>query len=218
MAGFFVFLGFVGVVSVFAVIGHKLEKRRRETLRVTAAQLGLEFAETDDTGLQSGFIGFNLFSHGRGKTIKNIAYGRVDGDVEVMIFDYSYTSGTGKNKHTYSQTVGFFQSDRLLMPEFVARPEGVFDKIGQVFGYQDIDLPMHLEFSRRFILRGADEGAIRDFFRPHVVQFFESNTGMSVEAKLDRFILYRPNKRLKPEEWREWLDKGRQAAGVLKAG
>ena len=76
MAGFAVFLGFVGLVAVFAVVNHKLETRRREALRATVAQLGLAFAETDETGLQSGFTGFNLFSSGRGRTIKNIAYGR----------------------------------------------------------------------------------------------------------------------------------------------
>jgi hypothetical protein len=215
MGGLAVFLGFVALVVGFGFINHKLEKRRRETLRATAAQLGLDFAETDQTGLQSGFTGFKLFAHGSGRTIRNIVYGRVDGDVEAMLFDYAYTSGSGKNKRTYSQTVAFFQSDRLLIPEFIARPEGLFDKIGQVFGYQDIDMPMHPEFSRRFILRGTDESAIRDFFRPDVVRFFENNTGLSVEAKFDRFIVYRPAKRLKPEEWGAWLAKGREAVKVF---
>ena len=218
MGGFAVFLGFVGLVAVVGVIGHQLEKRRREALRATAAQLGLDFIETDETSLQSGFAGFNLFARGRSPKIRNIIYGRVDGHVEVMVFDYAYTTGSGKNRKTYGQTVGFFQSDHLLMPEFVARPEGLFDKIGQVFGYHDIDLPLHPEFSRRFILRGTDEGAIRDFFSPHVVRFFEDNTGLSIEAKADRFILYRPARRLKPEEWPQWLGKGRDAVEVFRRG
>ena len=215
MGGFAVFLGFVALVVGFGLVNHRLEKRRRDTLRAAAAQLGLDFAENDETGLQSGFTGFKLFSHGRGRTIRNIVYGRVDGHVEVMLFDYAYTSGSGKNKRTYSQTVGFFQSDRLSLPEFIARPEGLFDKVGQVFGYQDIDLLMHPEFSRRFILRGTDEAAIRDFFRPDVARFFEDNTGLSVEAKFDRFIVYRPAKRLDPQRWGEWLAKGREAVGVF---
>jgi hypothetical protein len=133
-----------------------------------------------------------------------------------MLFDYSYTSGTGKDRRTSEQTVGFFQSDALDLPEFVARPEDLFDKIGQVFGYQDIDLPMHPEFSRRYILRGADEHRIRDFFTPEVARFFEANPGLSVEAKFDRFILYRPGRRLPPEQWRDWLDKARETFEVLR--
>ena len=215
MVGFLVFTGVILVFGLLVFAAHTLEKRRAEALHRAAAEMGLDFVRTDESGLQAGFIGFNLFGYGRGRQIKNIAYGRID-DVEVMLFDYQYTTGSGKNKTTRYQTVGFFQSDALLLPEFVARPEGLFDKIGQVFGYQDIDLPMHPDFSARYILRGTDESAIRDFFTSDVARFFESNPGLSVEAKPDRFILYRPGKRLKPEQWRGWMQLGFQTCGVFR--
>jgi hypothetical protein len=209
----------IGVFIVIAVgvgiLGHKLERRRTEALGAVAASLGLDFTPVDETGLESGFVGFNLFSHGRSRTIKNVAYGRVD-EAEVMVFDYTYTTGSGKNRRTHHQTVAFLQSDALDLPEFVARPEGLFDKIGQVFGYQDIDLPLHPEFSRRYILRGADEGRIRDAFTADVARHFEANPGMSIEAKADRFILYRPGRRLKPEHWAGWLAKGRETLAMLR--
>lgn len=214
MQSLIIFGGFAALIAAFTVISAKVEKRRREALRATAAQLGLEFAETDQTGLQSGFSGFSLFRHGSSRRIRNIVYGRVEG-VEVILFDYSYTTGSGKNRHTSHQTVGFFQSDTLGLPEFVARPEGMFDKIGQVFGYQDIDLPMHPEFSRKFILRGANEAAIRRAFTPGVARFFEENAGLSIEAKTDRFILYRSGTPLKPEQWAEWMRTGLNVVRVL---
>jgi hypothetical protein len=215
MTGLYFFLGAIGVMVLLGLISSRLEAKRRETLRGIAAQLGLQFADTDETGLRSGFSGFNLFSHGRNQMIRNIAYGRLE-DVEVMVFEYSYVTGSGKNRQTHHQTVGFFQSDGLSLPEFVARPENLFHKIGQVFGYQDIDLPLHPEFSSRYILRGVNEGAIRDFFTSGVARFFEANPGLSVEAKFDRFILYRPGKRLKPEMWHGWLNTGLQACKTLR--
>ena len=214
MTGCWVFLGFLVFASIAVAVNIRMERKRTEALRAAAAALGLQFADTDETGLQSGFAGFNLFEHGSSRSIRNIAYGRVD-DAEVMLFDYSYTTGSGKNRSTHRQTVAFFQSDTLDLPEFVARPERLFDKIGQVFGYQDIDLPMHPDFSRRYILRGTDEGRIRDFFRPDVARYFEANPGLSVEAKFDRFILYRPGRRLNAEQWGHWLAKGRETFDVL---
>jgi hypothetical protein len=217
MAGFLIFGGVVALILVLVLIGNKLERKRTETLRtVVAPRLGLDFVQTDETGIQAGFTGFDLFSHGRSKRVSNIAYGRLD-DVEVILFDYEYVTGSGKNRQTHRQTIGFFQSDALALPEFVARPENIFHKIGQVFGYQDIDLPAHPEFSRRYVLRGVDESGIRDLFTPEVARFFESNPGLGIEAKADRFVLYRTRKRLKPEEWREWLDKGLAACAVLRA-
>ena len=215
MGPFVIFGAFIVIAVGVGIAGYKLERKRTEALGALAASLGLEFTPVDESGLQSGFIGFNLFSHGRGGQIKNIAYGRMD-DAEVMAFDYAYTTGSGKNRRTHHQTVAFLQSDTLDLPEFVARPENLFDKIGQVFGYQDIDLPLHPEFSRRYILRGADEGRIRDTFTADVARHFEANPGMSLEAKADRFILYRPGRRLKPEEWRQWLAKGSETLQVLR--
>ena len=215
MGGWLIFGGVVAVIAALGVVGYRLERKRTEALRGVAAALGLEFAPTDETGLQAGFAGFKLFEHGSGRTVKNIAYGRVD-DAEVMVFDYSYTTGSGKNRSTHSQTVAFLQSDALDLPEFVARPEGLFDKIGQVFGYQDIDLPLHPDFSRRYILRGADEGRIRAAFAPAVARFFEANPGLSLEAKADRFIVYRASQRLKPDEWRGWLAVGQEARAVFE--
>ncbi len=206
---------FIALFILLGFVAHRMEKKRTEALRAIASGMGLQFADTDETGLQSGFRGFNLFEHGSSQAIRNIAYGRV-GDAEVMLFDYAYTTGSGKNRSTHHQTVAFLQSDGLDLPEFVARPEGLFDKIGQVFGYQDIDLPLHPEFSRRYILRGADESRIRAFFTSDVARFFEANPGLSVEAKFDRFILYRPGRRLTPEQWREWLAKGRETFDVFR--
>ena len=214
--GTFAFIGvFIAIAVGVGILGHQLERKRTEALAALAASLGLDFTPVDESGLRSGFVGFNLFSHGRGGEIKNIAYGRMD-DAEVMAFDYSYTTGSGKNRRTHHQTVAFLQSDALDLPEFVARPEGLFDKIGQVFGYQDIDLPLHPEFSRRYILRGTDEGRIRDTFTADVARHFEANPGLSLEAKADRFILYRPGKRLKPEQWGDWIAKGRETLAILR--
>ena len=156
MAAILVIGGVFAFLAVVWSVGVKLEKKRRERLRAAPRRWGSASPTSTTRACSRGFTGFNLFQHGRSRRIRNIAYGRVD-DVEVMLFDYSYVTGSGKNRRTHDQTVGFFQSDALLLPEFVARPEGLFDKIGQVFGYQDIDLPMHPEFSRRYILRGTDE-------------------------------------------------------------
>src|SRR5262245_58843121 len=105
MVPLLIFLGFLTVVIVIAIISGRIDSKRTETIRtVTAPQLGLDFVHTDETGIQSGFAGFNLFSQGRSPLIRNIAYGRID-DVEVMLFDYRYTTGSGKHKHTHHQTV-----------------------------------------------------------------------------------------------------------------
>src|SRR5688572_5031562 len=104
MAGLLIFGGMLAIVIVIAIFAARADKKRTETLRnVIVPQLGLQYAHTDETGILSGFGGFNLFTHGRSPVIRNIAYGRID-DVEVILFDYQYTTGSGKNKATIRQT------------------------------------------------------------------------------------------------------------------
>jgi hypothetical protein len=215
MAGLIFFGCAIVVILTLALIGNSLERKRTAALHGVASQLRLQFVPMDDSNLHAGFARFQLFTRGRSPRIKNIAYGRLN-DIEVMLFDYQYTTGSGKHKHTSQQTVCFFQSDALTLPEFIVRPEGMFDKIGQVFGSQDIDLPMHPEFSGKFILRGQDESQIRHFFTPDLVRFFEANSGISMETQLDRFILFKPRTKLKPEEWSAWTQKGMQACQIMQ--
>ena len=109
-----------------------------------------------------------------------------------------------------------FQSSNLCLPEFELRPEHFFHKIGQALGYSDIDFETHPEFSRRYLLRGPDEAAIRDFFQPELLSFFESNQGVSLEASGDRLIYYRARKRIKPEEVRAFMEEGFRVYGAVK--
>jgi hypothetical protein len=122
------------------------------------------------------------------------------------IFDYRYTTGGGQHSHVWNQTVASFQSAELNLPSFSLRPENIFHRLGQLFGYQDINFDEAPGFSRSYLLRGNDETAIRGLFRPEMLSYFESNPGLSVEANRDCLIYYRPSKRTKPEEIRGFLE------------
>jgi hypothetical protein len=87
------------------------------------------------------------------------------------------------------------------MPEFVARPRDCSTRSARRSATRTSTCRCTPTFSSRTILRGTDEAAIRDFFKPGVVRAFEECEGLSVEAKLDRFIVYRPGRLVKPEQW-----------------
>ena len=109
-----------------------------------------------------------------------------------------------------------FHSPDLSLPSFELRPEHMFHKIGQALGYQDIDFDSHPTFSKQFLLRGPNEAAIRDFFTPELLEFFESHPGVSVEAAGDRMIFYRASKRIKPEDVRSFMEAGFKIFARLK--
>ena len=108
----------LGVVAVFVVIAalvivfNVYERRRTEQLRQIAEDLSFQFLGENDGDLLAHLGDFNLFSQGRSRKLKNLLVG-TSSDTEVAIFDYQYTTGSGKNSQTHRQTVIRFQSERL---------------------------------------------------------------------------------------------------------
>ena len=205
-------IALVGLI-VFGV--HKFEKARTEQFQAVSDQLGLQFHPQGDPEVQNSIGHLRLFNQGHSRKTKNMICGQTE-DIDLAIFGYRYTTGGGKNQQTHQQTVISFLSPHLSLPEFELRPENLFHKIGQAFGYEDVNFDSHPLFSKRYLLRGPNEAAVRDFFTPELIEFFEGQAGVSVEASNNRLIYYRSRKRIKPAEVRSFMEEGFRIYGLLE--
>lgn len=190
-----------GILVVFAiaiitgvVLHHRAEKKRAEEIAGLAEQLGLQHYPQGDPELLQRLSRFELFSKGRRRTIVNMLHGKAEG-VDLALFDYSYVTGSGKNKRTYRQTVVYIRADDLNAPEFALGPENFLHRIGQFFGMRDINFDEYPTFSANFLLRGPNEEAIRDYFNEERVKFLENNPLMSLEAHGNQLAVFRTNHR-----------------------
>ena len=190
------------------------EKKRRKEMGEAAESLGLEYSVDGHSQLLSQIADFSLFNSGRSRKNTKVITGETD-EVRIAIFDYQYTTGSGKNSHTHHQSVIALQSPKLVMPRFRMRPEGMFDKLGSMVGAADIDFESHPNFSRMFVLRGDDEEAIRRFFSNELLNFFEGYSGYSVEGRNGALILYRPGKRIRPDEVKDFLARAYEVFGYV---
>jgi hypothetical protein len=202
-----IFVVIAGLIVFFIYYSYRQEKQRTADLQRVAEELGFEFLPKDDGSFLSKRGGFHLFSQGHSKRLSNLMRGKTK-NLAVAIFDYKYTTGSGKNSHTWIQTVAAFQVDSPPFPTFSLRPESVWDKIGAWMGYKDIDFPHAPIFSKNYLLRGSDETAIRALFTDQALFFFEANQGLSVEGDQDWLLVYRPNNRAKPDAMRALLEEG----------
>lgn len=214
--GFALFAGaLLTVVVLIWYVGSRMEKKRAEAWRQAADDMGFEFTPAPGADLLARYPGFHLFSQGRNRTVKNLLRGKAGG-LEVAIFDYAYTTGSGKNRHTWHQTVLAFEVDDADLPGFSLRPESVFHKIGQWFGYRDIDFATHPHFSKKFLLRGEDEEAVRAVFKDHVLEHYERCGGVCTEGCGGRLVYYRSQRRVAPAEVRPFLEEGFQMLALFR--
>jgi len=201
-------------VILIIIVWVQYEKQRTKEFKQVAEEMGFIFYPKGDDmqlhiGVTTRLSDFHLFSQGRSRKIRNMLHG-VSEQLEVGIFGYQYTTGGGQSSDTVRQSVIYFRSPELNLPQFALRPENLFHNIGGVFGYQDIDFDSHPQFSKKYLLRGNDEQKVRELFATEVLGFFEGQDGISTEGGGDQLIFYRRRKRIKPEDVRPFMEEGLQ--------
>jgi hypothetical protein len=142
---------------------------------------------------------FELFRPGRNKKLRNLLTSPA-GEPRAVLFEYSYTTSSGRSQQTHRQTVLYATSDELRLPSFSLRPENFLHRIAGAFGYQDIDLDGRPEFSRMFLLRGEHDADVRAAFNDAVAEFFEAHGGMCAAGTGRELLYWRPGRVAKPEE------------------
>jgi hypothetical protein len=194
-----VFSGVISLIIVFAVIHFKNEQKRTAAMEAAAKSLGFTFDKAEVHVINIAALPFKIFTKGHSRRCKNVME-QTGNDLSIAHFDYSYSTGSGKSRSTFTQTVTVFYSKKLNIPSFVLGPETFFHRIGDVLGLKDIDFDDAPEFSKSYLLKGNDEGAIRSFFDSSLLRFFKDRPGLSLETAAHSFVVYNRSKRIPVDE------------------
>jgi hypothetical protein len=188
-----------------------LRKLRRQKLAAVAAHLGLTYYPGGDFGLEDRYDFFELFQRGSSHHSYDLISGGRD-DVEVMLFDFSYTTGSGKNRTTHTRTACVLELPmRRWLPYVIIRPEGFFDKIASAVGFNDIDFES-VEFSKEFYVKGKNRRFAYDVIHPRMMEYLLAVGSVYIEIA-NRAILVHHDSRLPPDEW---VGLFRRAKGFLE--
>lgn len=202
---FFIFI--IGLIVALYIYNSKKEKERTLALQQAAQAMGWAFMPVVQPGMIPHTEYFNLFKQGHSKQTKNMIYGQING-AKAALFDYRYTVGHGKNSHTYTQSVLYFETPRLQLPLFTLSPENFMHKFISALGYQDIDFGNRPEFSKKYLLRGQDEQGIRRTFEDRILAFYEANQGLHTEGGGNQLFIYRQGQRIPPMQSGQYVQWG----------
>ena len=174
--------GLFMILVAFAIWRAFVEmKRRREMMRANAQRMGLTYLQDDDIGLYAMLPDVPVFQRGRARRCYNIIYDAEDEKQSMVLCDYKYTTGGGKNSHTYHLFTCLLRLDPPLDPRVWVwmQQEGFLQRLGEFLGVADIDFADDPDFSRRFRVKpvgaSASEDAIRKALttevRRHIMSF-----------------------------------------------
>ena len=186
---------FIIIFVCVLVYGFIAAQKRRQALRAVASRLGFLFYAGRDRNLAYRYDFIDKCHQGRDRYAYNILSGNYRGR-EVKVFDFHYKTGHGKNTRHHHLSFALMEM-KVVFPELKISPEGIFSKIGQALGYDDIDFESH-EFSRKFCVRSKNKKFAYDICNAKMIEYLLSNTNLNIEIENNVLAIFF-NRRLAPE-------------------
>ncbi len=116
-----------------------------------------------------------------------------DNHVDWESADIIFDEGALLSSEVYHTTVHVVHLP-VKIPQFTIEREGFFDKIFdkvRAFGdFKAINFRQHPEFTRRFLLMGEDEAAIRKFFNDDLIHFIEKHEIHHIESNGEALMIF----------------------------
>ncbi len=211
-----IFIGIAGVIMLISFMFSNLkDSRRKSDIEEIYESIGFSYINPPNQSLIGSWSKFNLFSSGHSKKIMNMLTKDKDG-IKITLIDFKHTIGSGKNSHTYKQTVLMYESNLLNLPDFTLKPEKIFHKIGSTFGYQDIDFDNFPKFSAQYLLRGESEDHIREFFDSNILDFFTEKQNLNIEGNENKLLYYKLGKIEEIKNLESFLEAGNEIFNLFK--
>lgn len=199
------------IIVVICIIGAiiwglQAGKKRRSAMSELAEQLGLQFDAERNYGMAKQYAFLDKLRQGENRYAYNIMNGSFQGH-EVAAFDYHYethSTDSKGNRQTQNHHFSFFiLSLGGSFPELTIAKEGIFSKIAQAVGFNDIDFESH-EFSKRFVVRSKDKKFAYDFCNAQMIDYLLGHPDINIEVDQHSLALGF-NRCLKVEEIETYL-------------
>lgn len=201
------FIIFVILSILLVAISWYMELKRREALKAVATELVLAFSPGDPFEIDTGYNHFKGLQRSDYEWATNVISGNYRTH-EVKLFDYHYEiEDTDSEGNKETQHYSFSAAILTLpgeLPDLIARPEGLFDKVVQGFGFDDIDLDNH-EFSRKYMVNSGSKKFAYDIFTPRMMEYFLVIGKQYLEVGKDSMLMIF-QKKMGPDTIRTYLD------------
>ena len=200
--------------SVYISISRQL--KRQKELQIMADSLGFSYNDEQTEKVRellesSSMLGNEMFFNVLGGTFNGTYF---------AIGDFNITVGSDSRKRKQYQTYVVIHSGKLTSPNFCLQPESALFRMAEgllnrLTGSVDIDFPTHPDFSDNYFLKGSDEDAVRNFFTPRVLEYFQANHGLSVEVFNGTLVFFRLGELVKPDDIKALIDNAMEVHQVL---
>jgi len=180
---FFIVILFIFLCVVSVVLSWYFSVKRRKELALWAQSKGLIFSAGKNYGMDARFPELSALRQGENRYACNVMEGDWAGR-PVTAFDYQYETHSHDSKgrrqtHHYNFSTVVVGS-MLPLKQLFIRPEGLFDKVAEFFGIDDIDFES-AEFSRKFYVKANDRKWAYDVIHTRTMEFLLGSPRFTIQ-------------------------------------
>lgn len=143
-----------------------------------------------------------------------------DKDVSWEIADITFNEGKAFTAETFNTTAMVLKLNKTL-PLFTLEKERtyekLFDRVIAFTGYRDIEFEMYANFSKKFVVMGNDEAALRSLFTEDIIRFFEEHQISHIESNGEALLVFNKLKLARTDETIEFIEYGVELANLFNA-
>lgn len=193
-----IFALFAAVILGVAFYGHKAAQKRRAALQAWADSAGYEYSserERVDPPFKSLRRGSNRYLKDRLTTVLPGAVpGLESARVELFEYHYEVDTGVGDDRSTTDYYLTCMLLDaQIPFGEVRVEPEGMFDRVVQSMGFEDIDFD-HPEFSRAFKVTSPEPRQAHDLLGTELMDLLLASKPWELETNDRAMLLWRRGK------------------------
>ncbi len=188
---------YLGIVAIVILIFHTLAVQRRKKIKAYAKSQGWTFSPDKDKKMLDRYPQFKCLRRGHSRYAYNIMRGNRDGR-DITAFDYHYVTGHGKSRRVHNFSAFVIQSP-LPLKSLYLRPENIFDRVTDFFGYDDIDFES-AEFSRQFFVKARDKRWAYDILHQRMIEYLLEAPKFHIQFDAREIMTWR-NKRFSKQDF-----------------
>jgi len=191
-----IIIAFIGIGIGFAVWSSQMKDKRRKEMAGWAQANGLKFLPEKDHSIWMRYQPFKCLQRGDNRYAYNIMLGTT-GERVTCGFDYHYETHSTGNKgqrqthhHHFSALV---VDTGLPLKTLFIRPEGLFDKVTEFVGLDDIDFES-AEFSQKFFVKAPDRRWAYDVLHQKTMELMLAYPRFYIEFQGTQVMAYYDNR------------------------
>jgi hypothetical protein len=140
------------------------------------------------------------------------------GETRMVILDYEYVTGHGKNRITRDFSMVLCVDARFNAPKLSLEPESWTTKIAAMVGARDINVNEDPEFSSTFQLLGTDEAAVRNYMNDARRKALMAQPPVRLEIEGDSLLVVQPYFKLSAETIRAQMSQALKLSRIMIDG